>query len=112
MATKARPAPKPQRRRHFVKEWRKFRHLTQEQLAERVGVTPGAISQLELGRIGYSQPMLEALAVELKCRPGDLLNVDPTKEGAIWSIWETLDQPTRNQVFQIVKTFQRTGTDN
>jgi transcriptional regulator with XRE-family HTH domain len=112
MAKIARPAPKPERRRHFIRQWRKYRGLTQEQLAERIGVTPGAISQLEVGRTSYTQHMLEAMAVELQCKPGDLLNVDPTREDAIWSIWETLDVPTRNQIVDIAKTFQRkTGTN-
>ncbi|WP_165778479.1 helix-turn-helix domain-containing protein [Mesorhizobium wenxiniae] len=113
MAKMARAAPKPVRRRHFVKQWRKFKKLTQEQLAERIGVTPGAISQLELGRVNYTQPMLEALAEEFGCKPGDILNVDPTHEGVLWSIWENLDLPTRNQVVEIARTFQKkTGTDN
>lgn len=113
MAKIARAAPKPQPRRHFVKQWRKFKGLTQEQLAERIGVTPGAISQLEMGRVRYTQNMLEALADEFGCKPGDILNVDPTKEGAMWSIWENLDIATRNQVVEIARTFQKkTGTDN
>jgi transcriptional regulator with XRE-family HTH domain len=110
---KVRPAPKPQKRRHFVKQWRKAKGLTQEQLAERVGVTPGTISQLETGRINYTQPLLEKLAEEFRCSPGDLLNVDPTVDQAMWSIWESLDLPARNQVAEIASTFQRkTGTDN
>jgi len=112
MAKIARPAPKPERRRHFIKQWRKSKGLTQEQLAERIGVTPGAISQLELGRINYTQHMLEAIADEFGVKPGDLLNVDPTREAPMWSIWETLDVPTRNQIIDIAKTFQKTGTDN
>lgn len=112
MAKQARSAPKPQRRRHFVKQWRKYKDLTQEQLAERIGVTPGAISQLELGRVSYTQNMLEAIADEFGITPGDLLNVDPTREKAMWSIWETLDVPARNQVVDIAKTFLKTGTDN
>jgi transcriptional regulator with XRE-family HTH domain len=113
MANRPKPAPKPQRRRHFVRQWRKFKNLTQEQLAERIGVTPGTISQLELGRINYTQPMLEKLSEEFGCKPGDILNVDPTVDKAMWSIWETLDVPARNQVAEIAETFQRkTGTNN
>lgn len=63
--------------RHFVYEWRKHRRLTQEQLAERAKLTPGAISQLETGIVAYTQPTLEALAEALGCRPGDMLLVDP-----------------------------------
>jgi transcriptional regulator with XRE-family HTH domain len=112
MATRVRPAPKPQKRRHFVRQWRKFKNLTQEQLAERVGVTPGTISQLETGRINYTQPLLEKLADEFGCKPGDILNVDPNVDAAMWSIWEKLDLPDRNQVADIAATFhqRKTGT--
>lgn len=112
MAIKARPHPKPQHRRHFVRQWRKSKGWTQEQLAERVGVTPGTISQLESGRINYTQPLLERLAEVFRCRPGDILNVDPSVDKAMWSIWETLDPPARNQIAEIASTFQRkTGTE-
>jgi len=77
MAKKPPPRPKPKKARHFVHEWRKYRKLTQEELAERIGVTPGAISQLENGIVNYTQPTLEALAVALECEPGDILSKDP-----------------------------------
>lgn len=99
----------PQRRRHFVKEWRKYRHLTQDQLAERIGVATSTISQLETGKQGYSQPTLEALAEALMCQPADLLMRNPLEEDAIWSIWEGLDEPSRNQVIEIAKTFRKSA---
>lgn len=102
----------PQRRRHFIKEWRKFRGLTQEQLAERIGVAVSSISQLETMKQGYSQPTLEAIADALDCEPADLLMRNPTQPEAIWSIWETLDQPAKNQAIQILETFRKTGTGN
>lgn len=111
MAKTVRPRFKPQHRRHFIKQWRVHRGLTQEQLASRTEVTDGTISQLENGRIAYTQGTLEQIADALQCTPGDLLNVDPTRENAIWSIWETLDVPARNQVVEIARTFLKTGTD-
>jgi transcriptional regulator with XRE-family HTH domain len=42
-----------------------------------IGVTHGAISQLERGQINYTQPMLEAIAAALHCRVGDLVERDP-----------------------------------
>ena len=54
MPTKVRPIPKPRKARHFLREWRKYRQLTQERLAERISVTPGTISQLENGQISYT----------------------------------------------------------
>ena len=100
------------RRRHFIKEWRKHRGLSQEQLAERVGVAVSTISQLENGRQGYSQATLEALAEALNCQPADLLMRDPSRPAAIWSIWEDLPEQSRDQAIQILETFRRTGTGN
>lgn len=113
MAKKVQTRFKQGPRRHFIKQWRTYRNLTQEQLAARASVTPGTISQLEVGRINYTQPTLEAIADALQCSPGDLLNVDPTTDGAVWSIWETLSPVERVQAAAILKTFQgsKTGTD-
>lgn len=96
-----------ERRRHFIKEWRKHRELTQDQLADRIGVAVSTISQLESYKQGYSQATLEALAEALRCEPADLLMRNPQSEDALWSIWEDLDQPSRNQVTEIAKTFRR-----
>jgi transcriptional regulator with XRE-family HTH domain len=96
-----------ERRRHFIKEWRKYRELTQDQLADRVGVAVSTISQLEGSKQGYSQATLEALAEALRCEPADLLMRNPLQGDALWSIWEDLDQPAREQVTEIAKTFRR-----
>lgn len=45
-----------------------------------VGVTHGALSQLERGLIKHTQPMLKALADVLQCEPADLVRRDPTSE--------------------------------
>lgn len=75
---------KPQQTpRHFIREWRKFRDLTQQQLADRIGSAVSTISQLENGQQGYSQALLEALAEALSCETWDLLHVDPNKEGEV-----------------------------
>lgn len=72
--------PRVKNARHFIKEWRKYRRLTQEVLAEKAGMTAGAISQLESGIINYTQPSLEALANALGCTPADLLGREPGTE--------------------------------
>jgi transcriptional regulator with XRE-family HTH domain len=98
---------KPTNRRHFIREWRKHRGLTQPQLAERIGVSVSSISQLETYKQGYSQATLEALADALNCEPADLLIRDPLSREGIWSIWESLEQPAREQVTEIAKTFRK-----
>lgn len=109
--TKVLPRPKPRRwRRLFVKEWRQFRGLTQEQLAERAGMSVGNVSQLERGLQGYSTEGLERLADALACDPAHILMVDPTKDEAIWSIWEKAGEGQRRQIVEHAKIIIKTGT--
>ena len=114
MAKTLRPRPMSQKRayrQHFIKEWRVFRHLTQEQLAERVGMSANNLSQLENYKQGYSHEGLERLADALNCEPGQLLMVDPTKDEAIWSIWEKAKPAERQQIVAVAKALvSKTGT--
>lgn len=104
---------KPDGPRHFIRQWRAHRHLTQEQLAARIGVTHGAISQLERGLISYTQPMLEAIADALQCEASDLIGRPP---GAQWGIEQLMSGATDEQRRQlrdiaIALVGPRTGTD-
>jgi transcriptional regulator with XRE-family HTH domain len=85
--------------RTFIKQWREYRHLTQEQLAELVskflhrrgikkGYTHASIGRLENGKIGYTQLILEALADSLGTDPPSLLIRDPNDAEGIWTLWE------------------------
>ena len=56
-----------------LKRLRKQRDLTQEQLAEQVGVTPKYIQYLEAAKYRPSLTLLYKLAVKLGVQPGDLL---------------------------------------
>ena len=101
--SKFRPHPKPPKARHFVREWRRYRSLSQEALAERIGKSHSAISQLENGRIDYTQGMLEALADALSCEPADLLMRDPTQTESLWSIWDQIKPEVRVQAMRMLK---------
>lgn len=96
----------PQRRRHYVREWRKFRGLTQEQLADRLDVATSTISQLETGKQGYSQAILEALAEALACQPADLLRRDPNKEGEVVDLFDGLSDDRRALAIEMLKTLK------
>jgi len=101
--------PVPQR--HFIKEWRKYRGLTQETLAERAAMTPNNLSQLENHKQRYSAEGLERLAEALQCEPAQLLTVDPSKDDAIWSIWERAKPAERLQIVAVAKALvSKTGT--
>lgn len=78
----------------FIKAWRKFRGLTQEQLAERIDLGQPTVARIERGDIAYTQPVLEAIAEALRCEPADLIMRDPGKQ-SIWSIWDQIEPQKR-----------------
>ena len=96
----------------YLKQWRLHRGLSQQQLADRLESSKGYISDLERGVRRYNQDLLEALAYALMCDPADLLMRDPTKEDAIWSIWESVPETDRPKVIEMIKVFsgKKTGT--
>jgi transcriptional regulator with XRE-family HTH domain len=93
-AMKARSAPKPQRRRTFLREWREHRELTQEQAAERLDLTQGQLSRIENGQSPYNQDFLEAAAYAYQCDVADLLMRNPLNADAMWSIVDQLRKAT------------------
>lgn len=94
--------PKPtSRQKTYIKAWREHRHLTQDQLAERLSTTKATLSRIENGKIPYSQDFLEACAAQLNCDPADLIMRDPTAPDAIWSIWEQASKAEKEQIVNI-----------
>lgn len=71
----------------FFKQWRKYRGLTLEQVADRLAIlddpgvptTAASISRLEGGKQAYTERSLEALATVYECEAHELLSVDPFK---------------------------------
>lgn len=102
--------PKPHRQRHFIREWRKFRHYKQHQVAEMTGLSVPTISQIENGKQPYSQQTLEALAAALSCEPADLLVRNPLDPEGMWSLWDRAKPGERKQILAIVDAMLKTGT--
>lgn len=94
--------------RTFVREWRKHRHLTQAQLAERVELAQGSISDLEKGVFAYTQPVLEALADALNCKPWDLLWRPPEAEDTLRAVLEGMDPDDQKRALAVVKALKDT----
>lgn len=95
--------------RWFLREWRKDRLLTQDQLAERTGLSKPYISQLESGKRQFTQELLELFAEHLRCEPADLIVRDPSQPDGIWSIWDQLEAPQRTQLVEIGKALRKAG---
>jgi transcriptional regulator with XRE-family HTH domain len=101
--------PKRPRRRTFIKEWREYRQLTQDALAERLRTSKASISRIEGGTQAYTQDFLEACAEALRTDPASLLMRDPTDEDAVWSLWNDAKVSERQMIENIVKTVLKTG---
>lgn len=99
--------------RHFIREWRESRGLSQDKLVERVRERVDTFSKSTLSRIErqegpYSQPILEAIAWALGCEPADLIMRRPDEP--IWSIMDQLRQVPESdlpQVERIIGTFRK-----
>ena len=99
------PVKKPtrQRRKHFLAEWRTYRGLTQEQVAERIGMSASNYGRIEGGSVPYNQDFLEEAAYALMCEPWDLLNRDPRKEGDVIDLVRQLDERRRNEAADFIR---------
>lgn len=104
------PPPRNRFRPTFIKQWREFRNLNQEQLASRLEMTQSHLSMLENGKRGYTQETLEAIAEALQTDAASLLMRNPQDGDAIWSIWEHAKPGERRMIVDIAKTVTKTGT--
>lgn len=94
----------------YIRQWRQHRRLTQERLAERLGINHGTLSKIERGLRPYNQPLLEAITRELGLSsPADLIMRDPSDPEGIWSIWDTLTAPERVQAVAVLQAIRKTG---
>lgn len=100
-------------RRTYIREWRKHRGLSMDRLVDRVreyleGFSKSTLSRVENAKQGYTQPMLEAIALALNTEPQNLLMRTPDSE--IWSLidnLESLPPDDRQRVAAIVETFRK-----
>jgi transcriptional regulator with XRE-family HTH domain len=92
-------------RRTYIRQWRERIGITQEELADRTGLSPGYISLLETGERGYTQDSLERIAEALRCLPGEILNVDPKRDASFMGLLETLKPLERRQARELVQLF-------
>lgn len=97
--------------RNYLKEWRLYRKMSQDELAAKVDTTKAVISLLENEKRPLSSKWLRKLAEALDTQPGYILDHDPNSISAdIFDIWSRIDQINREQAARILSTFTRTGT--
>lgn len=92
------------RAKHFVREWRQHRKLTQQQLADAIGTTPATISRIEKGGMPYIQDTLEPIAVALRTTPAALISRRPGENDQdLWLLLQQADEGQRSKITAIVR---------
>ena len=61
----------------YIREWRKHRGLTLQDVADATGITHATIGRVERGKIAYTRDTIEAITAALNCLPGQLLSFPP-----------------------------------
>ena len=97
--------------RNYLKAWREFRGLSQDDLADKVDTTKSVISLLENEKRPLSSKWLRKLAEALDTQPGHILDHDPNEVSTdIFDLWGRIGQRDREQAARVLRTFA-TGTD-
>ena len=94
-----------ERQRWFLKEWRTFRGLTQQQLADRLETTKSVISALENNKQRWNQDIVEMAADALGCEPVDLIIRNPLAPDPIWTIWDRVPPQNRDLAAKTLEAF-------
>jgi transcriptional regulator with XRE-family HTH domain len=121
---------RPLYQRTFIRDWRKFRELSQEELAEKVGeyleergikekgYSYASIGRIETGKMPYSQPVMEAIADALEVTVETLIArpppsspdaPNPDEVAQAWRVGNLDDQEFLVDVARRIKK-ERTGT--
>jgi transcriptional regulator with XRE-family HTH domain len=93
-------------RRFYLREWRDYRGLTQQQLGDRVNMTKGRISELENRKRRYNEDMLAVLADALRCEIWELIGRNPLIEPEpVTHIWDRIPAQNREQARRTLESF-------
>jgi transcriptional regulator with XRE-family HTH domain len=96
---------------HYLREWRKFRKLTQQELADRLDTSKSVISDMERGELQLSPKWARRIAPILNVSPGYLLDHDPEKlDTDIIDIWARIPERDRETAKRVLESFRGTGT--
>jgi transcriptional regulator with XRE-family HTH domain len=93
---------------HFLREWRKFRNMTQQELADAVGTSKTVVSEMERGNLQLSPKWLRRFAPVLKTQPGHILDHDPADlDNDIIDIWSRIPDRDKDQARRVLEALTR-----
>lgn len=98
---------------HYLREWRKHRKMTQQELADAINTSKSAISDLERFNLQLSPKWLNRIAPVLNTQPGYILDHDPEAIPTdVIDIWSKIPDRDRERAARVLREFTRTGTDD
>lgn len=92
------PLPK-----HYIREWRKYRGFTQEQLANAIAIHRSQLNKIERGRRYHTRPIIEAIAASLRCEPDDLVRRHPSHTSELETLYMSLSAADRSRALDLLK---------
>lgn len=109
------PEPESTGPAHYVRAWRQYRKMTQDQLADLARTNKSTISSIETGAYDLSSKMRRVLAGALNTTPGRLIDIDPREVDP-----DSLDRfmrasrENRETIIRVVDMVlaEKTGTSN
>jgi transcriptional regulator with XRE-family HTH domain len=90
--------------KHYIREWRRHRGMTQDELAIAIQVDRTYLNKIERGKRRYIPSVLEAMAIALNCAPGDLISRSPDHSSEIESLYLSLSAEERCRAIAVLKT--------
>lgn len=93
------------RRPILLRAWRIHKNITQEQLAENVGMTKGHVSQLESGKQRYNQDHLETIGGFFQIDPIELIARNPNDPENILVVWNRIPKEDRAIAIRVLNQF-------
>ncbi len=96
--------------KHYIKQWRKDRKLTQQALADRMEFEPGVpllshatISNIESGKQSPTLDQLHAFAQALDVDVSALIEINPAVDGEVIDLLKRIPAKERPRLIAILK---------
>lgn len=95
-------------KRHYFKEWREYRGLTQEQVADRIDYSRNYYSEVEKGKKQFNEEFLYALAHAFSADPWELLRRNPLiPSNDVVDLLALIDEPDRAAAIRMLEAMAR-----
>ena len=97
--------------KNYLRQWREFRKMSQNDLADKAETTKSVISLLENEKRPLSSTWLRKFAAILDTQPGWILDHNPNNiDMDILEIWSLIDD--KAQAMKVMRSFIKSDTDS